>query len=199
MVATSAGVSSGSASGVRADIFTASPPGPVLRSCVFLLFLARLVSLPWMSHMVYSNHIAITSGDKSTTRSKVSDSSCPRCPPGTALRCVILSTRNVATGGFGKVIRASLSATKLAAASCPASWRLRAARTPRNQAADLLQVGGRPGGSAVPAVWRRSGPGSRRLWMWIRTDSPFPACQLARSTAALAARPGSACSGRAGQ
>jgi hypothetical protein len=34
MVATSAGVSSGSASGVRADMLTASPPGPVLRSCV---------------------------------------------------------------------------------------------------------------------------------------------------------------------
>jgi hypothetical protein len=34
IVATSAGVSSGSASGVRADILTASPPGPVLRSCV---------------------------------------------------------------------------------------------------------------------------------------------------------------------
>src|SRR5215469_10991408 len=34
MVATSAGVSRGSASGVRADMLTASPPGPVLRSCV---------------------------------------------------------------------------------------------------------------------------------------------------------------------
>src|ERR1017187_4639339 len=34
IVATSAGVSSGSASGVRALIITASPPGPVLRSCV---------------------------------------------------------------------------------------------------------------------------------------------------------------------
>ena len=32
IVATSAGVSSGSASGVRADMLTASPPGPVLRS-----------------------------------------------------------------------------------------------------------------------------------------------------------------------
>jgi hypothetical protein len=38
IVATSAGVSSGSASGVRADIVTASPPGPVLRSCVLWLF-----------------------------------------------------------------------------------------------------------------------------------------------------------------
>src|SRR5207249_10769414 len=34
IVATSAGVRSGSASGVRADMCTASPPGPVLRSCV---------------------------------------------------------------------------------------------------------------------------------------------------------------------
>ena len=76
MVATSAGVSSGSASGVRADMITASPPGPALRSCV-VLFLAPLGSLPWMSHMVYSDHIAITSGDKSTTRSKVSVESYP--------------------------------------------------------------------------------------------------------------------------
>src|ERR1700729_953006 len=37
IVATSAGVSRGSASGVRADMLTASPPGPVLRS-LFLLF-----------------------------------------------------------------------------------------------------------------------------------------------------------------
>jgi hypothetical protein len=35
IVATSAGVRSGSASGVRADMCTASPPGPVLRSCVW--------------------------------------------------------------------------------------------------------------------------------------------------------------------
>ena len=33
-----------------------------------------------MSYMVYSNHIAITSGNKSTTRSKVSDSGCPIAP-----------------------------------------------------------------------------------------------------------------------
>jgi hypothetical protein len=36
IVATSAGVSSGSASGVRADMLTASPPGPVLRSLLLL-------------------------------------------------------------------------------------------------------------------------------------------------------------------
>lgn len=57
IVATSAGVSSGSASGVRADMCTASPPGPVLRSCVLLRCLAPLGSLPWMSHMVYSETI----------------------------------------------------------------------------------------------------------------------------------------------
>src|SRR5258708_15749306 len=70
IVATSAGVSSGSASGVRADMLTASPPGPVLRSLLHLLFAARSVSLPWMSHIVHSDHIAITSGNKSTTGSK---------------------------------------------------------------------------------------------------------------------------------
>jgi len=72
IVATSAGVSSGSASGVRADMLTASPPGPVLRSLLLLLFVAPSMSLPRMSHMVHSGHIAITSGDKSTTGSKVS-------------------------------------------------------------------------------------------------------------------------------
>ena len=80
IVATSAGVSSGSASGVRADIVTASPPGPVLRSCVCGCFLAPFGSLPWMSYIVRSDHIAITSGDKSTTRSKVSDVSHPVAP-----------------------------------------------------------------------------------------------------------------------
>jgi hypothetical protein len=106
IVATSAGVSSGSASGVRADILTASPPGPVLRSLRLLLFLAPLGNLPWMSHIVHEDHIAITGGDKSTTRSKVSDESHPVAPR-TLSRCVILATRIVATGGFGKVIRAS--------------------------------------------------------------------------------------------
>jgi hypothetical protein len=80
MVATSAGVSRGSASGVRADMLTASPPGPVLRSCVLLPCLAPLGSLPWMSYMVYSDHIAITSGDKSTTRSKRFSTSRPVAP-----------------------------------------------------------------------------------------------------------------------
>ena len=35
-----------------------------------LWFLAPFGSLPWMSHMVYCYHIAITSGDKATTRSR---------------------------------------------------------------------------------------------------------------------------------
>jgi hypothetical protein len=45
------------------------------------LFLTPVGSLPWMSHIVRSDHIAITSGDKSTTRSKVSDASHPVAPP----------------------------------------------------------------------------------------------------------------------
>jgi hypothetical protein len=52
IVATSAGVSSGSASGVRADMCTASPPGPVLRSCVVALPGSGW-SLPWMSYMAH--------------------------------------------------------------------------------------------------------------------------------------------------
>ncbi len=104
MVATSAGVSRGSASGVRADMLTASPPGPVLRSCVYCCAWAPLGSLPWMSHMVYSDHIAITSGDKSTTRSKRFFASLPRLLHRSESRCVILATRSVATGRFGKVI-----------------------------------------------------------------------------------------------
>src|SRR5215470_15949938 len=52
IVATSAGVSRGSASGVRADMCTASPPGPVLRSCV-VAFLAPGGALPWMSYMAH--------------------------------------------------------------------------------------------------------------------------------------------------
>ena len=109
MVATSAGVSRGSASGVRADMLTASPPGPVLRSYV-LLCMAPLRSLPWMSHMVYSDHIAITSGDKSTTGSKDSFGSRSDAS-GPASRCVILATRSVATVRFGKVIPPSPSAS----------------------------------------------------------------------------------------
>jgi hypothetical protein len=56
-----------------------------------------------MSHMVYSDHIAITSGDKSTTRSK-RISMCRLVVPVYESRCVILATRSVATGRFGKVI-----------------------------------------------------------------------------------------------
>ncbi len=61
-----------------------------------------------MSHIVHSDHIAITSGDTSTTGSKVSFGASPTSLPRlTVSRCVILATRTVATGGFGKVIRAS--------------------------------------------------------------------------------------------
>jgi hypothetical protein len=59
-----------------------------------------------MSYMVYCYHIAITSGDKATTRSR-SFWTCPRCPRGSESRCVILQTRSVATGGFGKVMSAA--------------------------------------------------------------------------------------------
>jgi hypothetical protein len=96
MVATSAGVSNGSASGVRADMLTASPPGPVLRSLRFLLFVALVESLPRMSYIVRSDHIAITSGDKSTTGSKVSVRVAPHVPRCALSRCVILATRIVA-------------------------------------------------------------------------------------------------------
>jgi len=56
-----------------------------------------------MSHMVYSDHIAITSGDKSTTRSKRFSASRLALHRSES-RCVILATRSVATGRFGKVI-----------------------------------------------------------------------------------------------
>ena len=50
-------------------------------TAILLLFCSWLPlwSLPWMSHMVYSDHIAITSGDKSTTRSKMFICAPPRC------------------------------------------------------------------------------------------------------------------------
>jgi len=69
IVATSAGVSSGSASGVRADMYGLSSwtSTAILRCC--LPGSGR--SLPWMSNMAHWDHIAITSGDKSTTRSKI--------------------------------------------------------------------------------------------------------------------------------
>jgi hypothetical protein len=70
IVATSAGVSSGSASGVRADMLTASPPGTGTAILLLLTVRGSLRSLPRMSYIVHSDHIAITSGDKSTTGSK---------------------------------------------------------------------------------------------------------------------------------
>jgi hypothetical protein len=45
-----------------------------------LRFLAPLGSLPWMSHMAPRDHIAITSGNKSTTESKTFVPELPRCP-----------------------------------------------------------------------------------------------------------------------
>ncbi len=82
IVATSAGVNSGSASGVRADICVASPPGPVMRSCDFPCGAwCSMRSLSGMSYMADRDHIAITSGDASTTRRKVSVPGCPVTPP----------------------------------------------------------------------------------------------------------------------
>jgi hypothetical protein len=54
----------------------------------------------------YCYHIAITSGDIATTRSR-SFGTCPPDPRLSASRCVILQTRTVATGGLGKVMSAS--------------------------------------------------------------------------------------------
>jgi hypothetical protein len=70
------------------------------------VFNGSIKSLPWMSYMVNCYHIAITSGDIATTRSG-SFLTCPRCPRRSESRCVILQTRTVATGGFGKVMSAS--------------------------------------------------------------------------------------------
>jgi hypothetical protein len=47
---------------------------------LLLLFMAPLGSPPLMSYMAHSNHIAITSRDKSTTGSKVSVASYPVAP-----------------------------------------------------------------------------------------------------------------------
>jgi hypothetical protein len=85
-----------------------------------------------MSYIVRSDHIAITSGDKSTTEGKVSVRVAPLVPRRVLSRCVILATRIVATGGFGKVIRASHQLlSSIASASCG----------PLSAWADLLQVG----------------------------------------------------------
>jgi hypothetical protein len=60
-----------------------------------------------MSYIVRSDHIAITSGNASTTGSKDSWRVAAMSPDCELSRCVILATRTVATGRFGKVIRAS--------------------------------------------------------------------------------------------
>ncbi len=70
IVATSAGVSSGSASGVRADICVASPPGPVVRSCVPVLPGAPAKRVGDVQIWPDKDNIAITSGDASPTRCK---------------------------------------------------------------------------------------------------------------------------------
>src|SRR5260370_18890598 len=79
--ATSAGVNSGWASGVRGDMCW-----PLLldQSCdpaIVVIAWCSLGSLSGMSYMADRDHIAITSGDASTTRRKVSVPGCPVAPP----------------------------------------------------------------------------------------------------------------------
>ena len=71
IVATSAGVSSGYASGVRAAILRPLLLDRNFRSLRSFLAWRSLQEPVVVSHMVYRDHIAITSGDKSTTRRKV--------------------------------------------------------------------------------------------------------------------------------
>ena len=102
MVATSAGVSRGSASGVRADMLTASPPGPVLRSCVYCcawLHWGACRGCPIWSTQTILPSPAVTSRPPGAKESPCAGSS----PTDYELRCVILATRSVATGRFGKV------------------------------------------------------------------------------------------------
>jgi hypothetical protein len=81
IVATSAGVNSGSASGVRADMCVASPPGPVLRSCILVCLVPRVERVGDVQVWPDRYHIAITNGDTSTTRRKVSVPEGPATPP----------------------------------------------------------------------------------------------------------------------
>src|SRR5450631_4250467 len=71
IVATSAGVSSGSASGVRAAILRPLLLDRNLRSLRSFLAWSSLTEPVVVSHMLYRDHIAITTGNKSTTRRKV--------------------------------------------------------------------------------------------------------------------------------
>jgi len=48
----------------------ASPPGPVCDPCGFFVAWCSVGSLSGMSYMADKDHIAITSGDASTTRRK---------------------------------------------------------------------------------------------------------------------------------
>src|SRR5881392_2036944 len=81
IVATSAGVNSGSASGVRADVrgLSSWTSGVILRFlCCLVLRGERVGDVQiWPDR----DHIAITTGDASTTRRKVSVPGCPVTPP----------------------------------------------------------------------------------------------------------------------
>jgi len=105
-----------------------------------------------MSHIVRSDHIAITSGDKSTTGSKVLFASRRICPAAFLSRCVILATRSVATGRFGKVIRASHQLLSSVAAS--------SLRTPI-YLADFLQADRKTEQPRTPKRARRSAQRAR--------------------------------------
>src|SRR5579875_1228793 len=98
IVATSAGVSSGSASGVRADMCTASPPGPVLRSCVsFLLTWRSVWSLPgcpiWPTDTILPSRPVTRRPPGAKFSSRLAQM-CDR----SASRCVILAIHKVAPG-----------------------------------------------------------------------------------------------------
>ena len=65
-----------------------------------------------MSHMVYSDHIAITSGDSRRPREANILRESP-VPGGSGSRRVIISSHNVTTTKFGKIIPPSPSASQL--------------------------------------------------------------------------------------
>src|SRR5262245_33294804 len=119
IVATSAGVSSGSASGVRADICTASPPGP-LSTTIPRPYPAWLPAEPAVDvlYMAHLDHIAITSGDKSTTRSKDSGTHCPGLSDGNLTLRNIANTHCRYHGSHGNRGPAAQLAFSSAASAC---------------------------------------------------------------------------------
>src|SRR6266571_18107 len=80
MVATSAGVSSGSASGVRADMCAASPPGPVLRSCG--LFCTCAPSGAVVDALIWPTETILPSPDVTSRPPRAKFLSVSACPVG---------------------------------------------------------------------------------------------------------------------